>query len=184
MRALLKSGLVPPRLNPVGLSNYLTFGSVYDPETLIRGIYALRAGHYLIWENGQIKEEEYWDISTHQAQQSGKSSIVDEKAEKKILVDLRETLEEAVRLRLVSDVPVGVFLSGGIDSSTIVGLLNKNGSSKISTFSIVFKELDYSESYFSQIIAKHFNTDHHEVSLSQQDAIESIPDAISGYGSA
>jgi asparagine synthase (glutamine-hydrolysing) len=178
VRALLESGLVPRRLNPVGLLNYLTFGSAYDPETLIEGINALRAGNYLIWENGRIKEEEYWDIVSHQSQPSNSPSIFDEKGKKKILIDLRDTLEEAVRLRLISDVPVGVFLSGGIDSSTIVGLLSKNALSKVATFSIVFKEIDYSESYFSKIIAKRFDTDHYEILLSQQDAMEAIPDAI------
>jgi asparagine synthase (glutamine-hydrolysing) len=176
--ALLETGLIPRRLNLIGLLNYLTFGSVYDPETLIEGVYALRAGHYLFWENGRIQEEEYWDIASHQEQPSSKPPMLDEKGKKKILIELRGTLEEAVRLRLISDVPVGVFLSGGIDSSTIVGLLSKNALSKVATFSIVFKEIDYSESYFSKIIAKRFDTDHHEVLLSQQDAMEAIPDAI------
>jgi asparagine synthase (glutamine-hydrolysing) len=178
VRALLESGLVPRRLNPLGLLNYLTFGSAYDPETLIEGINALRAGNYIIWENGRIKEEEYWDIASHQGQPSSKPTILDEKGKKKMLSDFRVILEEAIHLRLVSDVPVGVFLSGGIDSSTIVGLLSKNAPSKVSTFSIVFKELDYNESYYSRIIAKRFDTDHHEILLSQQDAIEAIPNAI------
>jgi len=95
------------------------------------------------------------------------------------LAALREVLLKAVSLRLVSDVPVGVFLSGGIDSSVLVGLLSLSAVTRVSTFSIVFKEADYSEAAFSQIIARRFNTDHHEIVLSQHDALEAIPDAIS-----
>jgi asparagine synthase (glutamine-hydrolysing) len=179
VRSLLQTGLVPRRLSSTGLLNYLTFGSVCDPATLIEGVYALRAGHYLTWENGRIKETEYWEVGAPEAENEARqAAALNGKGEEKILAKLREVLTEAVSLRLVSDVPVGVFLSGGIDSSVLVGLLSRDAATRVSTFSIVFKEADYSEAQFSQSIAKRFNTDHHEIVLSQQDAFESIPDAI------
>jgi len=183
VRALLESGLVPRRLNPVGLLNYLGFGSIYDPATLIEGVYALSAGHYLIWQNGRIEEVEYWEIGgcngpSYETQGWSEPLEFDDKGEKRIVDGLRDILEEAVRLRLVSDVPVGVFLSGGIDSSVLVGILSRNASLRMSTFSIVFKELDYSEARFSRAIARRFNSDHHEIVLSQRDVIEALPDAI------
>jgi asparagine synthase (glutamine-hydrolysing) len=180
VRSLLQTGLIPRRLSSTGLLNYLTFGSVCDPATLIEGVYALRAGHYLTWEKGRIAETEYWEVGTPQAENGAtRAAALNGKGDEKILAKLREVLTEAVSLRLVSDVPVGVFLSGGIDSSVLVGLLSRDAATRVSTFSIVFKEADYSEAQFSQTIARCFNTDHHEIVISQHDAFESIPDAIS-----
>jgi len=174
VRAILKSGWVPCGLSLTGLRSYLSFGSVYDPTTLIEGIYALNAGHYLIWEEGGLVEKEYWEVGTLPAARS----VRDEGEKERVFRELREELDEAVRYRLVSDVPVGVFLSGGIDSSTLVGLVSRNGSSQVNTFSVVFKEADYSESRFSRMIAQRFKTDHHEIALTQRDALEAVPEAL------
>jgi asparagine synthase (glutamine-hydrolysing) len=174
VRALLKSGLVPRRLSPTGFSNYLTFGSVYDPATLIEGVKSLLPGHYLVWEGGHAEEVEYWDVGRAR----GEAPSPAEKSQEKILGELRELLLEAVSLRLVSDVPVGAFLSGGIDSSVLVGLLSRDAATRVNTFSIVFKEADYSEAPYSRSIARRFNTDHHETVLSQQDAFDAVPDAV------
>lgn len=180
VRSLLQTELVPRRLSEVGLLNYLSFGSVCDPATLIDGVFALRPGHYLTWEKGRIQETEYWEVGG----QKGKTSLpyetltVNGKSDDTILSELREILTEAVALRLISDVPVGVFLSGGIDSSALVGLLSRDSTTRVSTFSIVFKESDYCESPFSRIIANRFNTDHHEITLSQQDVFDALPEAL------
>src|SRR6202008_687368 len=88
-----------------------------------------------------------------------------------------EMLDESVRIQLVSDVPVGVFLSGGIDSSSLVGILSRNGV-RPSTFSIVFREEDYSEAEYSRAVAQHFHTDHHEITVSQSDFFAAIDPAI------
>ena len=90
---------------------------------------------------------------------------------------LQPILEEAVRLQLVSDVPVGVFLSGGIDSSALVSILSRSGVTA-STFSIVFREADFSEAQHSRAIAAKFHTDHHEITVSQDDVLAAIPDAL------
>ena len=86
-------------------------------------------------------------------------------------------LEEAVRMQLVSDVPVGVFLSGGIDSSALVSILSRGGVTP-STFSIVFREADFSEAQHSRAVAAKFHTDHHEINVSQADVLAAIPDAL------
>ncbi len=170
VRSLLGTGLVPRRIDPAGVINYLTFGSAYDPITLIEGIQALPAGHALTWQSGAIQQNAYWDLVEDKSTQSeiggGDPSA-----------DLRSMLEEAVRLQLVSDVPVGVFLSGGIDSSALVSILSRGGVTP-STFSIVFREADFSEAQHSRAIAAKFRTDHHEITVSQSDVLTAIPDAL------
>ena len=163
VRTLLGTGLVPRRLDEAGLLTYLTFGSVYEPHTLIEGVSALAPGHYLSWEKGEFSAHKYWDLTdAREAQGVG---------------DVSSTLDESVRMQLVSDVPVGVFLSGGVDSSSLVGILSRSGV-RPSTFSITFREADYSEAEHSRAIAQLFKTDHHEITVSQQDALEAIPAAL------
>jgi asparagine synthase (glutamine-hydrolysing) len=173
LRTLLGTGLVPRILDPAGLINYFTFGSLYDPNTLVEGVSALPAGHSITWENGKLTQTEYGDLidPVHHD--------VDCEAEKRAEVEteIAEALDESVRMQLVSDVPVGVFLSGGIDSSSLVGILSRNGV-RPSTFSIVFRESDYSEAEYSRAIAQQFRTDHHEITVSQSDLFAAITPAI------
>ena len=91
--------------------------------------------------------------------------------------ELHASIDESVRMQMVSDVPVGVFLSGGIDSSSLIGLLSRSGL-QVSTFSIVFREADYSEAEYSRLVAKKFGTEHHEILCSQHDALEAWPEAV------
>jgi asparagine synthase (glutamine-hydrolysing) len=170
VRTLLGTGLVPRQLDRAGLLNYLSFGSVYDPVTLIQGISNLRAGHYLVWEKGSAREVRYWDLVREPLDPSAseRSALED---------DLHATLDESVRMQTVSDVPVGVFLSGGIDSSSVAGILSRAGS-RVSTFSIVFGEAEFSEAAHSRLVAKKFGTDHHEILVSPADALQAIPNAV------
>jgi asparagine synthase (glutamine-hydrolysing) len=178
IRTLLGTGLVPRRIDAAGLANYLKFGSLYDPITLIQGISALRPGHFLVWENGNVHEKMYWDLASQQSQTLARSNASCGPAERnKIVEDLHATIDESVRMQMVSDVPVGVFLSGGIDSSSLVGLLTRSGL-RLNTFSIVFREAEYSEAEYSRLVAKKFGTDHHEILCSQHDALEALPNAI------
>jgi asparagine synthase (glutamine-hydrolysing) len=176
VRTLLGTGLVPRRLDSAGLINYLTYGSAYDPFTMIEGVRALPAGHTLTWENGTIGLSRYWDLVDDGSQrESDKEFVVND--EKEVATRLQPILEEAVRLQLVSDVPVGVFLSGGIDSSALVSILSRGGVTA-STFSIVFREEEFSEATYSRAIARKFHTDHHEITVSQSDLLAAIPDAL------
>jgi len=172
VRTLLGTGLVPRNIDPAGLINCLTFGSAYDPLTLIEGVRALPAGHTLTWEGGSLRQSPYWDLA-------GAGTNPQEPAldEKKAAEQLQPILEEAVRLQLVSDVPVGVFLSGGIDSSALVSILSRGGVTP-STFSIVFREAEFSEAEHSRAVAAKFRTDHHEINVSERDALAAIPEAL------
>ncbi len=176
VRTLLGTGLVPPRIEPAGLINYLTFGSAYDPLTLVEGVRALPAGHTLTWEDGALRQSSYWDLVGESAT-GGWASESFAQNERQAVERLQPMLEEAVRLQLVSDVPVGVFLSGGIDSSALVSILSRSGITA-STFSIVFREADFSEAEHSRAVAARFHTDHHEINVSQTDVLAAIPDAL------
>jgi asparagine synthase (glutamine-hydrolysing) len=168
VRSLPGTGLIPGQIDHAGLANYLAFGSAYDPLTLIQGIRALPAGHTLTWERGTVRISRYWDLVDDVSGTPNETVPARE---------LKPILEEAVRMQLVSDVPVGVFLSGGIDSSALVSILRRGGVTP-STFSIVFREADFSEAQHSRAIAAKFHTDHHEITASENDVLAAIPDAL------
>ena len=178
VRTLLGTGLMQPRIDPAGLINYLTFGSAYDPLTLVDGIRALPPGHALTWGAGVVRESSYWDLVDEPEAAGRDGSDRFAQNENQAAERLQPILEEAVRLQLVSDVPVGVFLSGGIDSSALVSILSR-GNVTPSTFSIIFREADFSEAQHSRAIAAKFHTDHHEINVSQTDVLAAIPDALS-----
>ena len=178
VRTLLGTGLVQPRIDTAGLINYLTFGSAYDPLTLVEGIRAVPPGHMLIWEGGELRQSSYWDLVDEGVTTGSTSPASDVRNEKECAERLQPILEEAVCMQLVSDVPVGVFLSGGIDSSALVSILSRSGITP-STFSIVFREADFSEAQHSRAVAAKFSTDHHEITVSQTDVLATIPAALS-----
>ena len=174
LRTLLGTGLVSRNLSPSGLLNYLSFGSVYEPDTLIDGVSVLPPGHLLTWERGDISIRRYWDLGgdgTGDAEAGANGALPSNESQ------IATLLDESVRMQLVSDVPVGVFLSGGIDSSSLVAILSRAGV-RASTFSIVFRELDYSEAEHSRSVASLFKTDHHELPVSRDDALGAIPEAL------
>jgi len=179
VRTLLGTGLVPRRIDPAGLVNFLTFGSAYDPLTLIDGIRALPPGHTLTWEGGALHQSRYWDLLEDDDREGAgrTSAAASAENEAHAVEPLQPILEEAVRLQLVSDVPVGVFLSGGIDSSALVSILRSGGVTP-ATFSIVFREAEFSEAEHSRAVATRFRTDHHEISVSQSDVLAAVPDAL------
>ncbi len=175
LRTLLKTGLIQRSLSQAALLNYLAFGSVYEPDTLIEGVHALPPGHSLTWERGTVTTRQYWDLTfeSRGTIEAGNSTADHALQENRVYA----LLGESVRMQLVSDVPVGVFLSGGIDSSSLVAILSRSGVQP-STFSIVFREAAYSEAEHSRTVASLFKTDHHELTVTQQDALATIPDAL------
>jgi len=176
LRTLLGTGLVPRRLDRAGLLNYLAFGSAYDPVTLVEGISSLLPGHSLVWENGALSEKRYWDFRSDEPGDR-RNSRPNEAERQHIEEEMHGALAESIRMRMVSDVPVGVFLSGGIDSSTVTGILSRDGD-RLNTFSVVFREAEYSEAEYSRLVARTFNTEHHELLVSQGDALAAIPPAL------
>jgi asparagine synthase (glutamine-hydrolysing) len=177
LRILLETGLVPRRMDRAGLFNYLNFGSLCDPITLIQGIFCLRPGHFLTWQQGTVSETGYWDPLEHAWHSESDHLSATAMQRKDLEEGVFASIEKCVSMQTVSDVPVGVFLSGGIDSSSLVGILSRSGF-RVSTFSLVFPEAGYSEADYSRIVAKKFATDHHEILVSQEEALKAIPEVL------
>ena len=173
VRTLLQTGLVPRKLDPAGVLSYLAFGSVYEPWTIVDGVSVVPPGHVSVLEDGVLRSREYWSPlhALHEPAQSTKKNG-DETTR-----HLPEVLHDAVLSHLVSDVPVGVFLSGGIDSSSLVAVMSRAGV-RASTFSLVFWEQEFNEAAHSREVAERFGTDHHEILVSQQDALSNLPEAL------
>lgn len=170
--ALLKSNLIKKEINLEALDYYLTFGYIPAPLTIYKDVFKLMPAHILKFKDGQVKTQRYW-----QPDYERKIKISEGEAEREIL----KLLLDAVRIRLYSDVPLGVFLSGGIDSSMIVGLMSQVYNQKIKTFSIGFDESDYNELRYARNIAKHFDTEHNEF-IVRPKALEVLPTLIERYG--
>lgn len=169
VRAMLESGHVDRRLNPKALEAYLWNGFVPGPETIVRKVRLLEPGHYLRVDGyGMILEEgEYWGLSDRYLDRKPPS-----------LQEISATLEEAVSMRLVSDVPLGVFLSGGIDSSVVAAVAQRNSNTPVSTFNIRFEEATYDESPYARRVASALGTEHSEVTLSERIFADNLEPAL------
>lgn len=151
------------------LHSYFSFLCVPDPLSIFKGIKKLLAGHTLTLKNGKAVAEKYWDVNF------GGTQV---KTEKQYCEELTELLKEAVRIRLISDVPLGAFLSGGIDSSSVVALMSQLVDQPVKTFSIGFPEDRYNESSDARIVAEYFKTDHTEFILNPKDIISRLKELI------
>lgn len=154
------------------LDLYLTYQYVPAPLTIYGGMRKLPPAHYLLLEDGRLSVERYWDVNPGRQAEIG----YDEARER-----LRELLTEATRLRLVSDVPLGAFLSGGIDSSIVVALMSGLTDRPVKTFSIGFEEQTYNELPYARMIAARYGTDHHEFVV-KPDAVGLLPRLVRQYG--
>jgi asparagine synthase (glutamine-hydrolysing) len=170
--ALLEHPRVSRDVDFEAIHHYLSFICVPAPLTAYRAIRKLEPGHSLLWRDGEIKTERYWQLDF-----SKKVSIGEEEAGERVV----ELLREAVRVRLMSEVPLGAFLSGGIDSSAVVALMAQESSEKIKTFSIGFDEQDFSELHHARRVAEHVGADHHEFVV-RPDAMEILPTLVEHYG--
>ncbi|HEU4712719.1 MAG TPA: asparagine synthase (glutamine-hydrolyzing) [Pyrinomonadaceae bacterium] len=175
IRALLASDVVPRKLSSAGVDSYLATGSVEAPLTIVDGVRQVMPGEYLqISVNADSKIEVTTARFAHtHYETNGLRSRADAVAR------LRSELEESLRLHLVSDVPLGVFLSGGMDSSALVALASRITGDAPRTFSVVFDEPEYSEAPHARAIAARFNTDHSETRLTEDQLLAMLPDAIS-----
>ncbi|HXM10914.1 MAG TPA: asparagine synthase (glutamine-hydrolyzing) [Terriglobales bacterium] len=152
-------------VNSQGLLEYLYYGYVPDPITAYTGIHKLAPGHMLEFQEGKIRIRQYWDLPEYNTHPP--------KNEQECLEELEQRLFEATKIRLISDVPLGAFLSGGIDSSTVVALMARASSAPVKTFSIGFKKDDFNESNYARIVATKFNTEHHEMIL-EPDVVQTV----------
>ncbi|HBF61090.1 MAG TPA: N-acetylglutaminylglutamine amidotransferase [Methyloceanibacter sp.] len=175
--ALVAAGDVDTALDPVGLAHYMTFHAVVPPpHTILRGVRKLPAATLrLIEPDGRFKDTQYWDLRFERSAED----LAISHAEWKDRVGAE--LRRAVDRRMIADVPVGVLLSGGVDSSLIVGLLAEAGQQHLKTFSIGFEAAHGEagdEFKYSDVIAKHFGTDHTKIMIPTEHMLESLPDTI------
>lgn len=173
IRSLLASGLVEKKLNRTGLYTYLTYQTVHAPNTMVEGIFQLHPGELAMWKGGVLTKEKYWRLEGDG--QTDPAQFADYETVKK---NVRRLLAQAVERRLVSDVPLGAFLSGGIDSSAIVALMAEVSGRAVDTFSVVFEEKQYDESEYSDLVAKRYNTRHHPLLLRPTDFLDALPAAM------
>ncbi len=171
IKALLCFPGIERELDKEGLWEYYSYRYVPAPKTLFRGIRHLMPGTYAIWKQGELLETRYFTPSDQLKLDATKTIENPQKA-------FLALLDEAVKIRMISDVPFGAFLSGGIDSSAIVGLMARHSSSPINTYSVGFKEGAYSELAHSSEIAKQFRTNHHELVISEQDIQNNLETVI------
>jgi asparagine synthase (glutamine-hydrolysing) len=181
MRALLSSGKVEAQINMKAVADYLRYQSVPGPETMIEGVYALPPASYGIFENGNLKISSYWSAG----------SVSHPKAlmsRPELLTELKNTFSSAVKEQMQSDVPLGAFLSGGIDSSAIVAMMSQHTANPVNTFHVSFDQKDYDESLYAEMIARKFHTKHSRIILRPETLLDELPsilkamDAPSGDG--
>ncbi len=170
--ALLLHPAIARDIDTDAIHHYLSFMCVPAPLTAYRAIRKLEPGHSLRWRKGEIKIERYWQVDF-----SKKIDISEEEAGERTV----ELLRDAVKVRLMSEVPLGAFLSGGIDSSAVVALMSQESSAPVKTFSIGFDEQDFSELHHARRVAEHVGADHHEF-IVRPDALEVLPLLVDHYG--
>jgi len=170
LKSILQADDVPRRLNLAALREYLALGYVPAPLTMLEGIEKLLPGHYLVVERGRIEDHEYWDVPVGRTENCSD----EEWAER-----LREKILETVRAQLVSDVPLGAFLSGGIDSSSIVAAMARLTGQPVKTYSIGYEgeHSYYNELPYAKVVAQAFGTEHHEIIVRPETA-ELLPKLI------
>jgi asparagine synthase (glutamine-hydrolysing) len=169
LKSLLTHGKISKEIDYVALDAYLTFGYVPENHCIFKDVKKLAPGSFLIFKNGEIKIEKYWDFKYRE--------IVEVKTEAEYIERLREEIKDAVKVRLISEVPLGAFLSGGVDSSAIVGMMSQILDKPVKTFSIGFNEDSFDELKYARIAAKHFKTDHHEFIVTP-DLVDVIDDLV------
>ncbi|HEY8563354.1 MAG TPA: asparagine synthase (glutamine-hydrolyzing) [Pyrinomonadaceae bacterium] len=170
LKVLLENPSVDAEIDTDALRQFLSFDYVPAPASIFKGIHKLPAAHLLTVEKGEVKVRRYWNLTWHK---NGSTPTIETAAE-----DLRELLADAVRMRLVADVPLGILLSGGVDSSTVAAFATKFSTEKVKTFSIGFEEDSFDESKFARQVAGHLGTEHYEDKLS----VDRAADLISEIG--
>ena len=171
IKSLLQYKGIEKQVDHSAVWDYLAYRYVPNPRTLFKGIHKLPSAHCATWENGKFNQWQYYipadcrPNSTIKTPDNPVESFLDQ-------------LDEAVRIRMVSDVPFGAFLSGGIDSSAIVGLMSRHSSLPVKTFSVGFNESNYSELSYAKTIADQFSTEHHELTVSQDHIMDKLPELV------
>jgi asparagine synthase (glutamine-hydrolysing) len=171
LKAILTDTTVPREPDLEAIDEYLTYQFVPSPKTGFKGIAKLPAAHYLTLKDGKLSIRRYWNLSYKEK---------DDLSEEEWVERIRDKINEAVKLRMISDAPLGAFLSGGVDSSAVVAFMSRNSSRPVKTFSIGFKEEKFNELPYARVVAKHFGTDHREL-IVEPHALEVLPKLVWHY---
>ena len=170
IKALLEHPDIPTRFDETTLAEYLAFGYISDQRTLFSGIRKLMPGHWLTLETGEktkLETRQYWEIPA-----AAEEEARDDEA---WIHECRDRLEETVRMRLMSDVPLGMFLSGGLDSSAIAALMRRMSTGPVKTFAVGYREAPYSELSYARQVADRIGTEHREVVVGMEDFFNALP---------
>ncbi|HEU0179011.1 MAG TPA: asparagine synthase (glutamine-hydrolyzing) [Blastocatellia bacterium] len=170
VRALLATGLTPRKISPSALSSYLAWGSVEQPLTIIENVHAVLPGHILEFKDGRVGVEAYWELRADKQKKA--------RDERELIEELGALLDDSVKSHLVSDVPVGVFLSGGIDSSSVTALASRGVNSPIKSFSVCFDEGEFGETGCAEKIARTYGADHCSILVTEDEILSSLPEAL------
>jgi asparagine synthase (glutamine-hydrolysing) len=173
LRALLRSGRVPPRLSHAGVVSYLALGAVEEPLTIVQGIECLPAGHYAVWREGRLSIHRHWSL-----EDSYRRASVPSSDGREITQRVRAALTTSIGRRLISDVPVGIFLSWGLDSSSISALAAQQSQHPLRTVSVVFAEHAFSEKRYVDLLRQRYPSLHVEYCMSDTDLISLLPDGL------
>src|ERR1700752_3156548 len=171
IKTLFEAGAIKPELNFKLLPDYLANHATSGEETLYRGVRRLLPGHTLTWRDGAIEINKYWDVSFVKTADENRS-------DKDYIAEWAELFRTSVRLRLMADVPLGMFLSGGIDSSAIAAVMSGMVNEPIKTFSVAFNEREANELEYARIVSNAFKTNHHEVFVSPDDFFAALPKLV------
>jgi asparagine synthase (glutamine-hydrolysing) len=169
IKAILETGLVPAEANEQRVPELLATRYISGAETLFTGIYKLLPGHTLTVEHGEVRVRQYWDVPT------GPTPDAPTRSDRELIGRFGELLDESVTLRLMSDVPLGVFLSGGIDSSVIAALMARRVGRPIETFSVAFRDRAFSELEYSRQVADAIGAIRHEVVIGAEEFFDALP---------
>ncbi len=165
IKALLQDPSIKRRVSPEGLSDYFTFGVIPAPGTVFQDIQQIPPGHLLVWERGRARLHEYWDVVFDPTAPTSPGAASEA---------FSALFDEAVRMRMIADVPLGAFLSGGVDSSAVVASMARQSARPVITTSVGFAERTHSELEYARVVAKALGTEHHEI-LVTPDAISDLP---------
>lgn len=170
IKTLLEANAIKPEINYAALPDQFANHGTSRDETLFKGVKRLLPGHFLIWKDGNLNIEEFWDVKFEPKH--------DEKSDKDYIEEWREMFRHSVKLRLMADVPLGMFLSGGIDSSAIAAMMSEMVDEPIKTFSVGFKEREANEFEYARIVAKAFKTEHHEITITPEQFFAELPKLV------
>lgn len=170
IKSLLEARAVKPEINFAALPDFLANHATSDEETLFQGVRRLLPGHWLRWRDGDLRIEKYWDVSFENG-----AGGQERRRDEDYIAEWSELFHESVRLRLMADVPLGMFLSGGIDSSAIAAVMSGMVDDPIKTFSVAFAEREANELEYARVVARAFKTDHHEITVSPEDFFAALP---------